>query len=159
MSADPSQIDDTRLSSAQLADRLGVTDSRVRQLARAGEYGARKDGRSWTFERTVVDAAAAPVATRPAVTLPGAVTGSDDGELDALRWQQQLLLAENAAQARELDVVKLEGELVTLGMEVEQRDQAIAVLQAKNTELRAQLFGALSAVDAMRTGIEAAVGE
>ncbi len=160
MSADPTQIDETRLSSAQLAARLGVTEGRVRQLARAGEYGARKDGRSWTFDGSAVGLSLdASIPTRMTPPPADVVTGSEERELDALRWQQQLLLAENAAQARELEAVRLKGELTLLGAELEQRDQAIAVLQAKNAELRAQLLGTLSAVDAMRVGIEASVGE
>lgn len=47
------------LTTKKVADRLGVTDARVRQLAIAGTLRGEKAGRDWLFEEAEVERYAA----------------------------------------------------------------------------------------------------
>lgn len=44
------------LTAKQAAERIGVTDARVRQLAIAGKLPGTKHGRDWVFDEADVDA-------------------------------------------------------------------------------------------------------
>ena len=112
---------------------LSLTEGRLRQLARRGEMGAAKVGREWTFVRRLVE--------ERARSFGGEVDsgGGGDAELDSMRFERQLLLAEVEAEKRRAEVQRLEAIIA-------ERDAKVSALEARSVELEQRLRSATAAI-------------
>lgn len=130
------------LTTAQVAEVLGVGEERVRQLCRAGELAARKvrSGREWQVDATAVAGRAGSVARprRPRSPAPAGPSLDELAEAVARRLDWPLNEATLCEVERERDRYRSEAAAV--------RESALHLSRAV-TEVRAGMTALLDAMD------------